>query len=84
MKTDFQQFQDSTKKMETVIARINDQSPINHEIKKVKVSLTVSLTQVLSKGTTVKNECGRSKNEQPSFQPSVFISWSYQFIIKHL
>ena len=26
--------------METVIARINDQSPINHEIKKVKVSLT--------------------------------------------
>lgn len=25
--------------METVIARINDQSPINHEIKKVKVSL---------------------------------------------
>ena len=59
LKTDFQQFQDSTKKMETVIARINDQSPINHEIKKVKVSPTVSLTQVLSKGKTAQNECGR-------------------------
>ena len=48
LKTDFQQFRDSTQKMETVIARINDQSPINHEIKKVKVSLIANFTSTYS------------------------------------
>ena len=59
--------------METVIARINDQSPINHEIKKVKVSLTEIFIQTSgSKWKIRKTEFGRSWKSRIQILPLGF------------